>query len=206
MSLKVYVASAWIEQHQRARPMIARLRAIGVEITCDWTQAEGDVCSCGHHRQEHAPYAVATAPEIERATAYGCQTSGCGCTSFNGIGIGGDSKLTNESRRKYAEADLRGVLDADVVVLLAANSQGACGSWVEFGAALTARRLREERIVEGCGPTIDARATPTLVVAGLKNRRTIFTELADHLVDTDDEAFAIVERFSKVPSSHPTFI
>lgn len=42
--MKVYVAGAWVEQHQRARPMIAKLRAVGIEITCDWTIAEGTEC------------------------------------------------------------------------------------------------------------------------------------------------------------------
>jgi hypothetical protein len=39
-----------------------------------------------------------------------------------------------------------------------------------------------------------------IIVAGARNRRTIFTELAERLVDTDDEAFAIIERCNEVLS------
>jgi hypothetical protein len=50
---RVYVAGAWTEQHTRARPMIARLREAGAVITMDWTQAEGDLCACGHSKLVH---------------------------------------------------------------------------------------------------------------------------------------------------------
>jgi hypothetical protein len=138
MALKVYVAGAWVEQNERAKPMIARLQAAGVIVTHDWTAPNG----------------------------------------FVEDGVGGDSKLTDEARKKYALADLRGVFDAELVWLLAANSQGACGSWVELGAALTARMLRANM-----GPI-----EPFVIVSGPKNKRTIFTEIADRLFDTDAEA------------------
>ena len=38
--MRVYVAGAWVEQWERARPMIARLREAGIEITHDWTVVE----------------------------------------------------------------------------------------------------------------------------------------------------------------------
>ena len=40
--MKFYVAGAFIEQHQRARPMMAKLREAGHQISHDWTQAEGE--------------------------------------------------------------------------------------------------------------------------------------------------------------------
>ena len=113
----------------------------------------------------------------------------CWCTYFNGIGSGGDSQLTVENRIKFARADLEGVLAADVVWLLAANDKGACGSWVELGAALAAVELRRAQLgsfggVQGIAPVI--------VVSGPKCRRTVFTEIAQHLVEDDDEALKLI--------------
>ncbi|HXB28094.1 MAG TPA: hypothetical protein VNV25_25415 [Gemmatimonadaceae bacterium] len=174
--MKAYVAGAWVEQHQRSRPMIAKLREAGIEITCDWTQAEGDVCACGHHRSVHYNSG-------EGCKGDGLTIAACSCLGFNGIGSGGDSLLTDADRRKYAQADLDGVLAADIVWLLAANDRGACGSWVELGAALVARQMRAG---EDGGPW------PLIVVSGPKCKWTIFTELADRLFETDEEALAYV--------------
>ena len=203
MGTRFYVAGAWTEQHRRARPMIARLETAGLVCTCNWTQAEGDVCMCGHHRQQHAPMADivgATAKEAWRAegstrcevmllTGHVGDVERCWCTYFNGIGSGGDSQLTVENRIKFARADLEGVLAADVVWLLAANDKGACGSWVELGAALAAVELRRAQLgsfggVQGIAPVI--------VVSGPKCRRTVFTEIAQHLVEDDDEALKLI--------------
>jgi hypothetical protein len=41
MSIKVYVAGASSERHTRAIPVIAKLRAAGVQITHDWTDDPG---------------------------------------------------------------------------------------------------------------------------------------------------------------------
>lgn len=190
--MRFYVAGAWVEQHQRARPMIRRLEEAGLTCTCNWTQAEGDVCACGHHRQEHEPFTERGASTLEvadapLACAHRSDLHGgfdCACQNFNGIGAGGDAALTDEARRKYALADLQGVLDADVVWLLAANDKGACGSWVELGAALAARQVRKTGGVWQEGPAI--------VVSGPKNKRTIFTELADRLFESDEEALRYV--------------
>lgn len=190
-ALRVYVAGAWVEQHTRARPMIARLREAGCVITCDWTVAEGDVCACEHHRQKHAPYAKIR-PDVHNPVGSSWRAEGstrceeCGCPAFNGIGVGGDSALTVGARRKYALDDLDGVLSADVVLLLAANDKGACGSWVELGAALAARELLPQKT---SAPPI---CRPYVIVAGPKNKRTIFTELADALVDSDEEGYRTV--------------
>ena len=166
MTLRVYVAGAWTEQHTRARPMIARLKEAGAVITMDWTQAEGDVCACGHAKSEHS------------IGMQGCAHQ-CGCDRFNGIGVGSDSALTPEQRRTFAHQDLDGVLSADVVWLLAANGEGASGSWVELGAALA---MRTWAVREAGGMRI--------IVSGAKNKRTIFTEIADKLFHSDEEALA----------------
>ena len=166
--------------------MIARVRTGGLTITCDWTQAEGDVCACGHHRQEHEPFATSLACGVQGGT--GCLVVGsggdpCACSAFNGIGSGGDAQLTDADRRKYAQADLDGVLQADIVWLLAANDKGACGSWVELGGSLVAKQLRAGTLEQG---------RPVTVVSGPKWKRTIFTELADYHFDTDEAALAHV--------------
>lgn len=182
--MKVYVAGAWVEQHWRARPMIARLREAGHVITCDWTQAEGNVCACGHHRSEHGTIKGRACSGSEMI-AGGAIALSCMCSAFNGLGVsGGDAALSPEDRRKYAQADVDGVLAADVVWLLAANTQNACGSWVEFGVALGV--CEHANTMSKIGVALG----PTIVVSGLKNRRTIFTELAHRLFDTDEEAFA----------------
>ena len=185
MTLAVYVAGAWVEQYERARPMIAKLLESGLaHITMDWTQAEGDVCECGHHRQIHGPY---TGWAYKGCGATRENGDGCACLKFNEI-AGGDSKLTNEARRKYALDDLNGVLDADVLWLLAANTPQAAGSWCELGIALGASMARDVQ---------HAPVNPTIVVSGPNARRTIFSELADHIVPTDEEGLALVLAMAK---------
>ena len=189
--MKFYLAGAWTEQHSRARPMIAKLEEAGLTCTCNWTQAEGDVCSCRHHRQEHQPFASDTPyrkhPYQLSDASVGC-TKCASCMAFNGIGSGGDSLLTDADRIKYAQADLDGVLQADIVWLLAANDKGACGSWVELGAALALHAL----VPPGLGV-----AGPIVVVSGPKNKRTIFTELADKLFETDEEALVYIVELNR---------
>ena len=108
--------------------------------------------------------------------------------AFNGIGSGGDSQLTDADRIKYAQADLDGVLQADIVWLLAANDKGACGSWVELGAALALRANARalQRTKSGVG------IVPHIVVSGPKWKRTIFTQLADRWDEDDELALAYV--------------
>jgi hypothetical protein len=177
--MRIYIAGAWAEQHQRARPMIEKVREAGLVVTLDWTKAEGDVCACGHVRQLHSPY-------LARAEFRG-PCGECYCEEFNGIGTSSDSSLSDADRRKCAQDGLDGVLSADVVWLLAANDKGACGSWVELGAALAAREWHAS------GPSGFGRPRkPKLVVSGPKNKRTIFTELADALFETDAGALEYV--------------
>ncbi|MDE2022228.1 MAG: hypothetical protein KGI71_04960 [Patescibacteria group bacterium] len=183
--MRVYVAGSWVEQHTRARVYIGKLREAGHTITCDWTQAEGDVCACGHHRSKHTETPIAG-----DSCFPGFPGNPCSCPGFNGIGVGSDSKFSAEDRRKYALADLNGVLDADLVWLLAANTQGACGSWVEFGLAIASKADRLDWGIR----VFHQEYEPRVIVSGLKARRTIFTELADKLFDTDEEAFAWITR------------
>jgi hypothetical protein len=161
--------------------MIARLEEAGLVCSCNWTVAEGDVCSCLHHRQRHAPYAKDEVDVLR--PPFACAE--CPCDSFIGIGSGGDSQLSNDDRRKYAQADLDGVLTADVFWLLAANDKGACGSWVELGAALSRREWNSLSACDCCPP---GPSSPTIIVSGPKMGRTIFTELADLCCSTDEEA------------------
>jgi hypothetical protein len=200
----IYVAGAWVEQHQRARPMIARLREAGLVITHDWTQPEGDVCSCGHGRADHAIFDA-----LRARLAMLPQCTKCPCERFNGIGAGGDSQLSADDRRRHAAADLDGVLRANIVWLLATSDKGASGSWVELGAALAARQIRKdlfqrfrflhpdpkERADEQVPP-----APPIIVVSGPKRNRTIFTELADQKFDSDEVAFQQVVSIAEAGS------
>jgi hypothetical protein len=213
---KIYVAGAWAEQHRRARPMISKARAAGLVVTHDWTQTEEDVCACGHHRQEHQPFKPAASirgctyivQEADRSSS----PTYCSCGAFNGVGTGGDSALTAEKRRAFAFADLRGVLDADVVWLLAADDTNACGSWVELGVAIAARQFRPQK--EMVPPV----CFPYIVVSGPQWRRTIFTEPMMHNIlatfdgwtgpdavfESDEEALQHVVETSGIDCFDPT--
>ena len=168
--MRVYVAGAWVEQWERARPMIARLREAGIEITHDWTVVE--------QRSREHDFVDTEYGSIQIKRCRYCRAVADGVPCLPLV----DSDITPAERAEHARNDLHGVLRADVVLLLAANEKGACGSWVETGAALAAREL--------CGF-----GRPKLIVCGEKNRRTIFTELADQLCATDDDGFAAVLAF-----------
>jgi hypothetical protein len=174
----VYVAGAWVEQHTRARPMLDRLRATGIAIAHDWTVPEGDICACGEHRDKHKDGGKGACIWGEGELANDCQ-------AFNGIGVGSDSLLSREYRLEHSALELSAVRDADVFLLLAPNTQGSCGAWVELGAALMARMLR---VSEHDGTS----RRPRIIVAGPKNRRALFTERADYLAPTDDDAFEYI--------------
>ena len=198
-SMRIYVAGAWVEQHFRARPMMAALRERGVIITHDWSVPEGDVCECGHSKVEHVPGGgcMNLMKEDER-----CPLA-CSCKVFNGIGTGSDSKLTSEERRKHASDDLEGVLSADVLWLLAPNTKQSCGAWVELGAALAAHHLRS-RLREVADhlrgelqgrpprPLREGEITPVIVVSGPKWDRAIFTELVHHHFMDDSMALSFI--------------
>jgi hypothetical protein len=171
--MKIYVAGAWIEQHQRARPMMARLRERGLTITHDWSQPEGKVCLCGLKRNEHG--------KNTRDASAGAH----GCKGFNGCGPITDADVDDFTRTEHANLNLDGVLSANIVWQLAGNG---IGNWVELGAALTARRMRESGII---------------VVSGPIHRKTIFTSLADVCFATDEEAFAYVCAKARTLQGYP---
>jgi hypothetical protein len=84
-----------------------------------------------------------------------------------------DADYSGEERRTFAAADLFAVRTAHVVWLLAPE-EGGRGSWVEFGYAL------------GSAPHAST------IVSGPFARHSIFTELAHHVVQTDDEALRVL--------------
>lgn len=84
-------------------------------------------------------------------------------------GVTCDADLTAEQRSTYARADLRGVELADVVWLLAPESTSR-GAWVEFGYALAVQAIT--------------------IVSGPAWRSSIFTEVANHTFESDEEALS----------------
>lgn len=132
--IRVYIAGAFVEQNERAKPMMAACKKKGIKITHNWT--------------------------------------------VNNFEPGGsDADLTHIQRRKFASEDLIGVVKADVLWLLAPEAKGSCGAWVELGFALALRDERQQDV-----------SSPVIIVSGCMNKRSIFTELADRLFDTDEEA------------------
>ena len=186
MSLGIYIAGAWVEQYTRARPMMAAVCQMGLTVTYDWTVPEGDVCACGDHVTLHAP------PPSEGARPGICKA--CGCGGFNGVGQGSDADLPREYRIEHSGLELDAVYRSSILWHLAPNAQGSSGSWVELGAALMLRRVRVEA-------TDGTSGTPYIIVSGPKNRRAIFTEQADILTATDEDALwhlrGVVERARK---------
>jgi nucleoside 2-deoxyribosyltransferase-like protein len=143
--IKVYIAGAWAELHDRARPMIAACKTAGIVVTQDWT-LDAD-----------------KTPEVER-----------------------DSDHSVPVRIERASGNLAGIRQADYLWLLAPETKGSCGAWVELGYALALRSEREY----GDHTTGLFGGHPRVVVSGAKNRRSVFTELADRLFDTDQLALA----------------
>ena len=173
MSMRVYVAGAWVEQSQRARPMIAKLREVGITITHDWTVAE-------------------QRPKIACGTCEGAGTLAlsrvpCGRCGGTGLVVPKDVDLTEVERLEHAIADLEGVRSANMLWLLAPDTDKAAGSWVELGAALM---LRSQNKLATDGTA----GQPYVIVSGAHNRRTIFTSLASALFPTDDEAYEFIVR------------
>ena len=182
---RIYIAGAWVEQHTRARPMMAAVRKAGLTVTHDSTVPEGEICMCGEHVRDHIIKPPGGRPG-------GCRM--CPCAAFNGIGVGSDSNLTIEYRLTHSELELAAVESAEIVWHLAPNAQGSAGSWVELGAALMARRLRKVA-------TDGTSGLPRIVVSGPKNRRTLFTERADVLLSTDAEALQFIVTMAQAASA-----
>jgi hypothetical protein len=98
-----------------------------------------------------------------------------------------DAQLDDHEARRHAEADLDGIVTADVVLLLAPEA-ATRGAWVEFGYALGWARGYGEAPLR------------SLYVSGPGARQSIFTRCADALFATDDDAVsAIVRRVVRGP-------
>ena len=87
-----------------------------------------------------------------------------------------DDQLSDEDRLMYAEVDLRGVLEADVLWLLSPE-KATKGAWVEFGYAM------------GAG-------IPTIVVSGASSKAVIFCAKGREY-RLDSEAFSAIDRFAR---------
>lgn len=173
--MRIYIAGAWVEQYERSRPMIAAVKKAGIEITCDWTQAEGEaICAmCG-------------CPKASHATGLNAPVAVGVCRAFTPVK--GDSMLSPADRLRFAVADRDGVLTADLVWLLVPNDKGAAGSWVELGIAIGASAIRGT-MVAGM-----EEVAPIVFVSGPRWKNSIFTEFAKEKFDTDAEALnAIVD-------------
>ncbi len=82
-----------------------------------------------------------------------------------------DRHMPSAERLERAKADMRGVSDADIVLVLTPKERGSSGMWTEFGIAL------------GTGKQV--------YIAGENSRRTLFTELPGvHHFETDAMAIA----------------
>lgn len=90
--------------------------------------------------------------------------------------IGPDHELSHETRHACALDDMRGVLRADLVWILAPQPTNvSCGCWVELGMALA--------------------ASSTIVVSG-PWKRCIFADLTPHRYDHHDVAFSWIRLMS----------
>jgi hypothetical protein len=85
----------------------------------------------------------------------------------------GELGVPIELQREWAEDDLAGVVNADVVWVLAPHT-GGCGCWIEMGVGIESHR--------------------TVIVSGF--RRTIFTSMVDYL-DTHEAAFDHIVSLNK---------
>jgi hypothetical protein len=108
----------------------------------------------------------------------------------------GELELPIDEQRQHARADVQGVIDADVVWVLA-PAQGGTGCWFEMGVAHGLARYRGMM-------RPDNRVSPTgvgpVIVSG--PRRTIFTSLFMHF-DTHKDAFDAIAAFQDAEANPP---
>lgn len=151
-------------------------------------------------------YIAAASAEMERAQGMMGQVAICPTLelaldwtqSFNDPRVKGltEAEITPRIRREFVNDDVGGVLSADFFWLLAPGRKPAeflrledavvnaaarqlhatKGAWFELGVAHTAKVLR------GSYPT------PIIIVSGEENLQSIFTEVADHLFESDQAA------------------
>ena len=114
--------------------------------------------------------------EVTVALAAAGLEPSCDWTTVAPEYLGRDHELSAAHRLALARAVLQSTRGCTVLVLLVPRPPAASiGAWVELGAAIEARRRRE---------------SPAIVVAGPDAARTIFTDLADAVCESDEEAVA----------------
>lgn len=116
-----------------------------------------------------------------------------------------DADMKPVDRFERANADQKGVVEADCVWLLAPHERGASGAWTEFGMAIMMRDvihgLRGEvydlvsrsSFSEGMKKALAVSGKRrSVIVSGALHDRTIFTTLADWRYASDAEALEAV--------------
>lgn len=101
--------------------------------------------------------------------------------------------LTTAQRVYYANRDLEGVDEADLVWLLAPAGTGSAGAWVELGYALG---LRSDRTM--------LRPLWQVIVSGSQQDRCIFTDLADKRFREDQEALDYLAELARTNAGERT--
>jgi hypothetical protein len=90
----------------------------------------------------------------------------------------GELEMPLEEQRQHAQADVRGVVTADVLWVITPPT-GGTGCWFEMGVAYGTRSLHRH---------------PEIIVSG--PRRTIFTSLMQHY-ESHDDAFAYLKHLAE---------
>ena len=112
-----------------------------------------------------------------------------------------DDQIDERQRVGFARADLAGIAEADVFVLLLDTTLASTGRWVELGYAL---RIRDDCTHPVALPVVP----PFRIIVSGGHGRSIFTALG--LVDFecmclpgphDDDAFAVLTRYAKPTKS-----
>lgn len=195
--------AADIADHKAADEQAAHARAAGQAFTPDWDRMQGEAFAEAARTtraepREPAPplrvYVAGASKEIDRCRAamdYVREIGGvitCDwIAEIERVGSANDG-LTQEQRRESAEADLCGVMEADVFWLLAPDNTST-GAWVELGTALVAREVWRAN---------DAVQHPTvIIVSGPGSKRSIFAALADLETPSDITAMRRVAELAK---------
>lgn len=195
--------AADIADHKAADEQAAHARAAGQAFTPDWDRMQGEAFAEAARTtraepREPAPplrvYVAGASKEIDRCRAamdYVRELGGViACDWIAEIERVGSANegLTQEQRRESAEADLCGIMGADVFWLLVPENDSK-GAWVELGAALVSREIwRANDAVEH--PTV-------IIVSGPGSKRSIFAALADLETPSDITAMRRVAELAK---------
>lgn len=165
MKTRIYIAGGFLEKDLISSYM-RRLEETGLfQITCDWTKAEAakkptfEVCN------EVVEPGVSTCTRVH-------QHEGAHWASAS------DADLTDDEQKKFATADLCGVINAKVVWHIVAGYKGSRGAYVELGYALA---------LSATGEGVHA---PMYVIAsGADVRKTIFHSLCASTFPEHEQAF-----------------